>query len=178
MAVGTGTECFVGIFRARRSRGLRRAQLRKNRSTRALVGARPRTSSVDKKSARWRSGFLLPRRSRQIRAWLWERARNATSGFPAHAGHRLSGVRRCANTITVGRWWVRLRALVRWCKGVRGGALLPRCAGSDTSGHDGGIGHGTILPGWPRTQVTGFLECAAAQKQKHSGTMTARPRTS
>ena len=73
---------------------------------------------------------------------------------------------------------VRGRALVRWWKGVRGGALLARCAGSDTSGHDGGIGHGTILPGWPRTQVTGFLECAAAQNQKHSDTMTARPRTS
>ena len=173
MAVGTGTECFVGIFRARRSRGLRRAQLRKNRSTRTLVGARPRSSSVDKTRARRRSGFLLPRRSRQIRAWLWERARSVLSEYSAHAGHRVCAVRSCAKTEALGRWWVRGRALVRWWKGVRGGALLARCAGSDMLGHDGGIGHGTILPGWPRTQVTGFLECAAAQKQSQSGVVVA-----
>ncbi|EPD68650.1 hypothetical protein HMPREF1219_01836 [Corynebacterium pyruviciproducens ATCC BAA-1742] len=110
MTVGTGTARFVGIFRARRSRGLRRAQLRKNDHSRAPVGARPRTS--------------------------------------------------------------------RWTKGVRGGALIPRCAGSDMLGHDGGNGHGMLRPDFPRTQVTGFVECAAAQKRSQSDTMTTRPRTS
>ena len=69
--------------------------------------------------------------------------------------------------------WLRGRALVPWGKGVRGGALVPRCAGSDMLGHDGGIGHGMLRPHFPRTQVTGFLECAAAQKQSQSGVVVA-----
>ena len=40
-------------------------------------------------------------------------------------------------------------------------------------GHDGGIGHGTLCQMVPRTQVTGFLECAVAQKQSQSGVVVA-----
>ena len=129
-------------------------------------------------SARWRSGFLLPRRSGRLRTWLWERARSVLSEYSAHAGHGVCAVRSCAKTEALGRWWVRGHALVPWTKRVRGGALVPRCAGSDMLGHGCGNGHGMLRPDFPRTQVTGFLECAVAQKRSQSDTMTARPHTS
>ena len=138
------------------------------RSHSDTMTARPRTSSVVERSVRRRTALPL-RLFGHVRARVWIRARNATSGIPAHAGHSLCTVRRCAKAETFGHLWVRSRALVRWWKVVRGGALLLRCAGSDTFGHDRGIGHGTLLLEFPRTQVTGFLECAVAQRRKLSG---------
>ena len=130
-------------------------------------------------SARWRSDFLLPRRSGRLRTWLWERARSVLSEYSAHAGHGVCAVRSCAKTEALGRWWVRGRALVRWWKGVRGGAAVSCCrVDPDRFGHGCGNGHGMLRPDFPRTQVTDFVRCAVAQKRSQSDTMTARPRTS